>query len=279
MTELHLVTYASWRYESSRQRLLRSAARLGAIRQWTFGPTDFRRTAVYRAYPEVSRTARGGGLWLWKPLFIRYVLERIEQGDLLMYLDAGIEIRAPLEPLVTLADRGQGVALFRVHERLNRQWTKRDCFVLMDCDRPEYRDSEQTMSGIILLRKSALTVRLVDDWLNYATDVRIVSDRPNECGLPNYVDFVEHRHDQSILNNLRIRYGLAGYSDPTQYGEPYRAAASKGVDDYGTLLLLHRERAPSWRTALRLLASDRARFCSGFRSHVRRIYRRYRAES
>jgi hypothetical protein len=268
---VNLLTFATWRYEKSRQRLVRSAQKFGGFHCWNYSDKEFRTTEIYARNPSITRVPRGAGLWLWKSYYILQVLKELNDGDPLIYLDAGIEIIAPLGPLLALTEHNKGIALFKVHERLNRHWTKRDCFALMDCDSPEYRDTEQTMSGIIVLRKSPFIVDLVQEWLQFNSDVRIVSDLPNTCGLPNYDGFVAHRHDQSILNNLRIKYRIAGYTDPTQFGEPYRANAVPGVDDYPALLNLHRERLPSWRTALKLAVTDRGRFTQGVRQHIRRI--------
>jgi hypothetical protein len=33
-------------------------------------------------------------------------------------------------------------------------------------------------------------------------------DGENLCGLPNFPDFDSHRHDQSILTNLKTKYGI-----------------------------------------------------------------------
>lgn len=271
----NLLTFATWRYEQSRQRLLSSAERFGDFRFWNYSGRDFRSTGMCSRHPEVARTPRGAGLWLWKPYYLMQVLREMRPGELLLYLDAGIEITAPLDPLFELSRKGPGICLFTVHDRLNRHWTKRDCFVLMDCDEQKYLDAEQSMSGVILVRKNSFTVDLVGRWLEYTTDVRIVSDLPNVCGLPDYPGFVEHRHDQSILNNLRISHGIPGYADPTQYGGPYRSRARSGIDDYPALLNLHRQRLPSWRTALKLMASDRTRFAQGVRAHAVRMIRSF----
>lgn len=266
---MHLVSYATPRYEASRQRLLRSAKQWGDFTCWSFSPENFTKTARYRRHRDVTRTSRGAGLWLWKPHYILEVLAQLRDGEHLIYLDAGIELIAPLDPLVSLCERSRGIALFRVHGRLNRHWTKRDCLVLMHSDVAPFLDTEQTMSGIIVLKKNDFVVGLMQEWLRAVSDRRLVSDDPNTCGLPNYQGFVEHRHDQSILNNLRIKHGIPGYTDPTQWGDPYRHLAARGIDDYPALLNLHRARRPSWRTATRLLLRDPRRFVLGVRHHVK----------
>ncbi len=51
-------------------------------------------------------------------------------------------------------------------------------------------------------------------------DERLSTDSNNQCGLPNYEGFREHRHDQSIFILLTKKCGLLGFRDPSQYGNP-----------------------------------------------------------
>lgn len=273
---IHLITFASPRYESSRRRLVRSAHHLGQARVWEFSPRQFRATRFRADHRDIADTPRGAGLWLWKPYYIREVMAEASDGDIIMYVDAGVEIIAPVEPLLALLDVNRGVAMFRLHGLVNAQWTKRDCFVLMNCDRDEVVGAEQAMGTIVVFRKCALACELVAEWLRYACDRRIISDDDNVCGKPNYPGFRAHRHDQSILSNLRARFGLAAYCDPTQWGDAHRASALRGVDDYRALFDHHRQRAPSWRAALTLLVHDRRRFVAGVALHLRNTLRRRR---
>ncbi|MEO1366762.1 MAG: hypothetical protein AAFX50_06265 [Acidobacteriota bacterium] len=89
-----------------------------------------------------------------------------------------------------------------------RQYTKRDAFVLLDADRPEIADSPQRFASHLLLRRSAASLRLLREALEAAVDPRLLTDQPNQLGLPNYPDFVAHRHDQSILSVLGKKHRL-----------------------------------------------------------------------
>jgi len=265
------VTYASGRYERSRTRLVSSAKKFGIDKSWSFSPEDFKETEVYKQNKDVVSVYRGAGLWLWKPYYISQVLEELGDDDYLVYLDAGIEIIAELSPLLNLCQGNRGTAFFKVHDHLNGAWTKRDCFVYMDCDDSNFYDTEQNMSGILVFRKNKMVKKLLSEWFYYCSDIRIVSDNENTCGLPNVNGFVENRHDQSILTNLRIKYGLDVFTDPTQLGNDYRKYAREDLDNYPQLLNLHRERLPSWRKALKLIFSDPKTFIQGSLIHLRRL--------
>lgn len=54
--------------------------------------------------------------------------------------------------------------------------------------------------------------------LHYAQDIRIISDRPNTMGKDNYPDFVDHRHDQSVISLISKKRGIKKFRDPSQYG-------------------------------------------------------------
>ena len=59
----------------------------------------------------------------------------------------------------------------------------------------------------------------VTQWLAYAQDSRAITDDANALGAPNYKDFHENRHDQSILSLLAKKWNLTTYPDPSQSGD------------------------------------------------------------
>ncbi len=62
----------------------------------------------------------------------------------------------------------------------------------------------------------------VSEWLTYAQDSRAITDDKNVLGKPNYDDFRENRHDQTILSLLAKKWNLKIYPDPSQYGKTKR---------------------------------------------------------
>jgi hypothetical protein len=88
----------------------------------------------------------------------------------------------------------------------------------MGLDKEEYLNQNQLLASYILMRKNDFVLNFVDELLTYAKDYRIITDSPNECGLPNYPEFMDHRHDQSILSLLGRKYNIKNIPDVTQYG-------------------------------------------------------------
>ena len=201
----------------------------------TFGPrTVLKAAPELRRHAEVLREPRGAGYWLWKPFAIRAVLDRVPEGDWVLYLDAGTEVVAPLAPLLALPHAGD-IVLFhhKTGERL-KKWTKRDCFVLLGLDRETAHQAPILCAGVQLYRAGSTARRFVSEVAEACTDRRILTDDPNRCGFENLPDFVEHRHDQSVLSLCALKHGIETHPDPSQYGEHSRAP-------YGQLLNHHRE--------------------------------------
>ena len=162
---------------------------------------------------------RGNGYWLWKPYFIVRALESLAPGDWLFYCDAGAHFVAPIDPLVEVCLRdGRDVIVFDLPYP-ERRWTKRDAFVLLDCDRPEFITSRQRLASFHLWRCSPAAIAFAREWLTAAQDERLLTDLPNQCGLPNHRGFQGHRHDQSLLSLLSKKYGLVAYRNPSQLGQ------------------------------------------------------------
>jgi hypothetical protein len=161
---------------------------------------------------------RGVGFYSWKPLIILEQLERVRDGDWVVYSDVGRVTPYPIfhdvEPLRAWALHDNGGVFPGIYIPdcgPNRRWTKRDCFVRMDCDGPEFWDEPQLQGSFSLWRKSATAVDFVRTWLQFASDRAVMLDDPHICGRPNLPAFVDHRHDRSVLTNLALKRGLNGF--------------------------------------------------------------------
>ena len=79
-----------------------------------------------------------------------------------------------------------------------------------------------TNGAVSLWTKNTNNINLLNEWLRYCRDPRIITDDPNMCGRPNFIEFKDHRHDQSILTILSIKYNFTLFRDPTQWGNEER---------------------------------------------------------
>lgn len=156
---------------------------------------------------------RGCGYWLWKPYIIRHALTtKIKKDDILVYMDCGdiyydsldgVSFKSALESVMQGKDN-----LFITYHNHNGTWTKKDCFVYMNCDTEKYWNCSQLEAGISFWKNTTSSVDLLDEWIKYCEDDRILTDKENQCGLENIKSFIDHRHDQSVLTNLVVKYNL-----------------------------------------------------------------------
>jgi hypothetical protein len=188
---------------------------------------------------------RGAGYWIWKPYLILKTFEKLEEGDVVLYSDAGLKVIDTLTPLfeVTQRDTCDGKMIFKlppvdVPSHIAKTWTKRDCFVLTNADEQKYWNANMTNGAVSLWMKTDKNIEFLKEWLKYLRDPRIVTDDPNMCGRPNFAEFKDHRHDQSVLTILSVRYDIQLFCDPTQFGNNFRNQFTNSP--YGQLFYHHR---------------------------------------
>lgn len=171
---------------------------------------------------------RGAGYWLWKPYIILKTLESASEDDLIFYCDSGASFINSFDDCMfdLCRDDEKGLVLCN-GGHVNKKWTKRDCFHLMDCDTPDYTDMIQLTATFQLCRKTDFTLDFYREHLSYAQDYRIITDDENTCGKENYEGFIEHRHDQSILSNLQKKHNVTMVEDISQYGNQARKKGFK----------------------------------------------------
>src|ERR1700753_4161103 len=99
-------------YEESRFRLNRSAARFGISEIRSYDFDDIRNTAFFQGNREIMDEPVGMGYWLWKPYIILEALQALPDDALVVYCDSGIEIIAPLDPLLTICREQTPIILF-----------------------------------------------------------------------------------------------------------------------------------------------------------------------
>ena len=222
MKKIH-INYAHNRYLQAQRYCCETAIANGFDESKAYGFHDLSKEFVESNLYTLSQP-RGAGYWLWKPYFILKTLEVISEDDWLMYTDSGMFfVRNPWDFIFSKSEQmgEKGIATF-CSISTNKAYTKRDAFVLMGADSPTFTDSPQRMASVFVCRKTPFSLSFVQEWLKYASDPRIITDLPNTLGLPNYPEFVDHRHDQSIMSILAIKHDtLLVNEDLTQFSNQH----------------------------------------------------------
>ena len=176
----------------------------------------------------VSSNPRGYGYWLWKSYLIKKLLATTNDGDIIVYADAGCTMNLQgktrlLEYIEMGRTHESGIVSFQLTHP-EKCWTKGDISKYLGAS-PNDLSTGQLVGGIFILRKCKTVVDLVDKWYETGSHYNLIDDSPSLT--TNDPEFRENRHDQSIWSILRKQHGSIILPDETYfldwnvYGAPF----------------------------------------------------------
>jgi|TARA_R100000005_G_C4949229_1_gene170478 hypothetical protein len=209
----NLVTYADEKFED-KQEYLNSIAEKCGFNTIPFTREGIESSLFYKENKEILDNPVGNGYWAWKPYIILNAMNRLNDGDIVLYADCGDMFHPNINKYVDdlLDEDDQCLLLMGGFE--NGQWTKRDCFVYMDCDSVDYWSVKQLETGVCIWKVSDESKKTVAEWLKWCCDPRVITNDESVCEKPELMGFKEHRNDQSVLTNIAVRDGLTVDNGP-----------------------------------------------------------------
>jgi hypothetical protein len=212
-----LVNYADKKYLKAQKRQCETAASMGGIdRISSYGRSDLDPNFI-KKNEKILAIPKGAGCWIWKPQVILQEMEKSCDGDLLFYVDCGAYFTDKPKRLYELTER-VGIVTYRVWTHYEFANTKRDAFVLMDCDSPQYSHTRIRIAAYFSCVVGKRAMDFVRRWISYCEDERVVCEGPSMMGLPEYPGFCHHNCDQSVMSLLAKKEGIPGFCDPSQWG-------------------------------------------------------------
>jgi hypothetical protein len=202
-----LLTLCDGPYENNRQILNNLAISKGCeVSSLKFTDLDSDFTTEVR---NILTIKRGLGLCVWKPYIILNAFKSLDENDYIIYVDSADMLHPHIFDYIDYCIQKNDILLVPSPSRnTQKSHTKRDCFVLMNCDEEKYWNSIQIEAGLVVAKKNQRTINILNEWLHYCKNENIITDIPNICGLENLPSFVTHRHDQSIMTNLAVKYNI-----------------------------------------------------------------------
>ncbi len=214
MAKTVFLTFGNDKYREAMTRIEREAGESGffdvinVCSEKDFDPGYWLRYGEW-----IESNPRGYGYWIWKSYFIKTYLDKLEEGDFLIYLDSGCEInkqgRKRFKEYLDLArDSTLGMVCFTTISR-EGAYDKGDVLDALELrDNLEILDSAQIMGTIIVICKNARIVSLVNNWYEIIHEnLHLIDDSLSVSSNPK--GFVENRHDQSVLSLLVKKTGGA----------------------------------------------------------------------
>ena len=215
----HLITMGGSAYDDMIGQTVRDAPHMGADEVWVFDDVfieshEFRSLNAWlwdHFTPGVPNApkGRGFGWYSWKPFLLIYMLDHMQDGDIVLYLDGDSRPVADFSNLYDVCHQEGGAMFFAADGHPHHYWTKRDCQLVMGQNGAEGNSDEWVQAGVArfcLIEKGPWKPRqFLYEWLTYSTNRLATTFDPSVLG-PECHDFKEHRTEQAIMTNLCMKY-------------------------------------------------------------------------
>jgi hypothetical protein len=204
---LYLVNYATVGKFETIQTKVNSDLRKYVDGIFSYNDLWIKERDIYKDNLYIFSQKHGAGNALWKPYIILETLNKINDGDDIIYLDVADYIYNK-DFFSFVKNKLTQYEIFLVLNMYKHgEWTKRDCFIEMNCDDNKYWDSRQLEAGTCGFRKTEKNLNLITEWLHWCQFPTIMTDDKSILG-DDLDGFKQTRCDQSILTNLMIKYSL-----------------------------------------------------------------------
>jgi hypothetical protein len=224
--KIKILTFAKGNFIESQNKLKKHLDSIGIKNQKHLTDSDLPEN-FKKEFENYFLEKRGYGYWIWKPFIILNELKNISNDEILLYIDSTDLPKSPFFDLILNHFKTENIFLTNRGYK-HGDWTKRDCFIHMNCDNEKYYNEFQLEAGLLAFKKNDLCFSILNEWFENMKNKKILDDTPNTLGFPNLPNFRDHRHDQSILTNLSIQknikstnisgdYVIFNYNQPKKY--------------------------------------------------------------
>lgn len=221
---IHVITYGNDKYRNTKERLRREAIETQWFNSVTlYGPRDLDERFKTK-FKNVLNKRRGGGYWIWKAYIIRKKLEEIDEGDILVYLDAGCTINVAgkkrfNEYIKLLNGSDTGIISFQL-THIEKVWTTKEIFRYFNLDpNGNIANSKQISGTVLIMKKNRKVIDLMNVVLKTIKKTPLLTTDYYNDRQATY--FKENRHDMSIFSVLQKMNNPILLSDEI-YFKPFR---------------------------------------------------------
>ena len=202
-------TFTSTGYEAARDRITSEVRACGHFDDvFTYDETQL--TPELLASP-TFKIKKGLGHYSWKPDIIWQTLNRVNEGDIVVYLDAGCTVYDSKEWEKYFRDLTQyDILAFRLHQR-NYNWTRKSVFEHFSENKSNWRDNFQFGANALIVKKSSNGLSFITEWRDYMINrLDLCGDVPKGEMENEDPRLIENRYDQTILTALVYKYYQKG---------------------------------------------------------------------
>ena len=171
-------------------------------------------------HSDILNLPRGGGYWLWKPYIINETLKKIKDNDLVFYLDLKYYFIEDFTELYYDYMKEHDILIWKNHPNDNtflmKKYCKMDVILKYNMYEPIIKNNlEDYWAGAIIIKNNNFTKDIISQWLNMCCIYEDITD--TDSINPNIEEFIEHRHDQSLLSIVLYKNNIISYIFPKKY--------------------------------------------------------------
>jgi hypothetical protein len=183
----------------------------------TYTDLELQKTEYYTKHKDfIKSNRRGNGYWIWKAYYVYNELQKLDDDDILLYLDCGFEINEKgIERFLWYIEetKNKGNLFFYLEDKhTDKKWNKMDTIKKIQVDE-NLLEEPQVISGAFFIKKNKENMLLFKEWYDICQDYQMINDMPSIE--KNFYEFIEHRHDQSVLSLLVKKYNMNRIFDET----------------------------------------------------------------
>lgn len=198
------ITYGNMAYSQSKHRIIKEAQCLDIFDKIVaYGPENLSEEVTKNP---LFQYKKGGGYWIWKSYIIKKTLQNMNDGDILVYCDAGCSLyRSNLwNKYFSYLDK-KSILAFKIN-CLNYQYVKSKVVNEFKKFNGKYwHYSYQIAATVIFLKKDNFTMNFINEWWHYCIPDFILDVSPQDLYLEDK-RFIDHRHDQAVFTALIYKY-------------------------------------------------------------------------
>lgn len=219
--KIHFTTYGNYLYSNSKKRLREESINSKWFDTTTIcGPENLSEEFKHE-FNDILEKPRGAGYWIWKFDIIKQQLIKMTNNDILIYMDAGCSInfngkKRFNEYIEMLNNSNESIISFQMNH-YEKQYTNKELFHHFNMNVNDNNgNSGQIVGGILIMKNTEKMTKIIDECINILrTDHLLVTDHYNK--MEQNSEFIDNRHDQSILSLVRKKHGSILLRDETWF--------------------------------------------------------------
>ena len=204
----YFITFSDKKYISPRKRILNQANYLSIFNKIIEYDEEYLKSESFWEQHSnfIINNERGYGYWLWKPYIILKTLEKMNDGDVLLYCDCGCELEYKnkdlLIELFNITRKDFIVGSYTTHDDIS--YCKYELINHFDIPH-ELLFKNQHQATSICIYKCSKTIDIITEWYNTCCMYNFINDT---LSMFENKYFIENRHDQSVFSLITKKYNI-----------------------------------------------------------------------